>query len=141
TSSYVNRVAAAHRAFASPAFKVPSEIGCSGRSKRSESEPVCQRRSMKRSHAMTMRTAQSYAGKRAFDLAVASAACLAFAPLAAGIALASWLEDGGPTLFAQSRVGRHRQPFMILKFRSMREGGVTRVGSWLRRTGIDELPQ
>ncbi len=90
---------------------------------------------------MTMRTAQSYPGTRAFDLAAASAACLAFAPLAAGIALTSWLEDGGPTLFAQSRVGRHRQPFMILKFRSMREGRVTRVGSWLRRTGVDELPQ
>lgn len=90
---------------------------------------------------MTMNTSRPYPGKRAFDLAVAGTACLAFAPLAAGIAVASWLEDGGSTLFAQSRVGQHRQPFMILKFRSMREGQVTRVGNWLRRTGIDELPQ
>lgn len=90
---------------------------------------------------MTSNTAQPYPGKRAFDLAVAGTACLAFAPLAAGIAIASWLEDGGPTLFAQSRVGQHRKPFTILKFRSMREGEVTRLGQWLRRTGIDELPQ
>jgi lipopolysaccharide/colanic/teichoic acid biosynthesis glycosyltransferase len=90
---------------------------------------------------MPMNTAQPYPGKRALELAVAGSACLAFAPLAAGIALAGWLEDGGPTLFAQSRVGRHRQPFTIFKFRSMRDGEVTRLGNWLRRTGIDELPQ
>jgi lipopolysaccharide/colanic/teichoic acid biosynthesis glycosyltransferase len=90
---------------------------------------------------MTTPSAQQYPGKRAFDVAVAGAACLAFAPLAAGIAVASWLEDGGSALFPQPRVGQHRQPFTILKFRSMREQQVTRVGRWLRRTGIDELPQ
>jgi undecaprenyl phosphate N,N'-diacetylbacillosamine 1-phosphate transferase len=89
----------------------------------------------------TQGTAQPYPGKRALDLTVAGTACLAFAPLAAGIAIASWLEDRGPTLFAQPRVGQHRQPFTILKFRSMRAGQVTRLGHWLRRTGIDELPQ
>lgn len=86
-------------------------------------------------------TTQPYAGKRALDLTVAGAACLAFAPLAAGIAIASWLDDRGPALFAQSRVGQQRQSFTILKFRSMRAGQVTRLGHWLRRTGIDELPQ
>ena len=82
-----------------------------------------------------------YYGKRALDLLVASTACAAFAPLVAGIAVATWLEDSGSPLFAQSRVGRQRQPFTILKLRSMRGQQVTRVGRWLRRTGIDELPQ
>lgn len=90
---------------------------------------------------MATSSTHPYPGKRAFDVAVAGAACLAFAPLAAGVAIASWLEDGGPALFSQSRVGQHRQPFTILKFRSMRQEQVTRVGRWLRRTGIDELPQ
>src|SRR4029450_5886364 len=34
-----------------------------------------------------------------------------------------------------------RRPFRLLKFRTMRDGAVTRVGAWLRRTGLDELPQ
>jgi lipopolysaccharide/colanic/teichoic acid biosynthesis glycosyltransferase len=83
----------------------------------------------------------AYPGKRAVDLIVAGTACAAFAPLVAGIALATWLEDRGSPLFSQARVGRSRQPFTILKFRSMQGQQVTRVGEWLRRTGIDELPQ
>ena len=82
-----------------------------------------------------------YPGKRALDVLVAGTACAAFAPLVAGIAVATWLEDSGSPLFAQPRVGRERHPFTILKLRSMREQRVTRVGRWLRRTGIDELPQ
>ena len=82
-----------------------------------------------------------YLGKRALDLAVAGTACVMFAPLIAGVALAVCLEDGGSPFFAQARVGRGRRPFTILKIRSMRERRVTRVGAWLRRTGIDELPQ
>lgn len=81
-----------------------------------------------------------YPGKRALDLVAAGTACFAFAPVVAGVALAVWLEDGGPPLFAQPRIGRGRQPFTILKFRSMRESQVTRVGQWLHRTGIAELP-
>lgn len=84
---------------------------------------------------------KTYPGKRALDLLVAGTACAAFAPLVAGIAVATWLEDSGSPLFEQPRVGRKRQPFTILKLRSMREQRVTRVGRWLRRTGIDELPQ
>lgn len=86
-------------------------------------------------------TPKPYAGKRTLDLLVAGAACAAFAPLVAGVAVATWLEDSGSPLFAQSRVGRQRAPFTIFKLRSMRKQRVTRVGRWLRRTGIDELPQ
>ncbi len=57
------------------------------------------------------------------------------------IALAIILEDGWPVLFRQARLGRRRRPFPILKFRSMRNGRVTRVGRTLRATGLDELPQ
>ena len=84
---------------------------------------------------------EAYRGKRAFDLLGAGTACLVFAPLVAAIALATVIEDGGPAFFVQTRLGRHRRPFEILKFRSMRDGRVTRVGHWLRRTGFDELPQ
>ena len=87
------------------------------------------------------RSMRSYWGKRAVDLLAAGTACVAFAPLAAGIALATWLEDGGPPLFLQTRVGHHRRPFTVFKFRTMRDQQVTRVGRWLRQTGLDELPQ
>ncbi len=83
----------------------------------------------------------AYPGKRAFDLAVAGTACLLFAPVVAGVAVAILLDDSPPVTFSQSRVGRARQPFTLLKFRSMRAQQVTTVGQWLRRTGIDELPQ
>jgi lipopolysaccharide/colanic/teichoic acid biosynthesis glycosyltransferase len=83
----------------------------------------------------------TYPGKRAFDLAVAGAACMVFAPVVAGVAIAVLLDDAGPLMFSQSRLGRARQPFTLLKFRSMRDQQVTRVGQWLRSTGIDELPQ
>ena len=84
---------------------------------------------------------EPYFGKRTLDLVVAGTACLLFAPLAAGVTAAAWLEDRGPPIFRQARIGRGRQPFTLVKFRSMRNGEVTRVGDWLRRTGIDELPQ
>ena len=57
------------------------------------------------------------------------------------IAGAIVLEDGWPVLFRQERLGRKRQPFTILKFRSMRDGRITRIGRVLRATGLDELPQ
>jgi len=82
-----------------------------------------------------------YSGKRFLDLIAAATACLIFAPLAAAIALATWFEDGGSPLFLQKRVGQRRQLFTVFKFRTMRDQRVTRVGRWLRQTGLDELPQ
>jgi lipopolysaccharide/colanic/teichoic acid biosynthesis glycosyltransferase len=79
--------------------------------------------------------------KRAFDVAGAAGGLLAFAPIMLAIAGAILIEDGGPVLFAQPRAGRRRAPFTILKFRSMRDGRITRVGRVLRATGLDELPQ
>jgi lipopolysaccharide/colanic/teichoic acid biosynthesis glycosyltransferase len=85
--------------------------------------------------------ATGYRGKRVLDLAGAGTACMVFAPLSAVIVLAIWLEDRGSPFFSQTRTGAARKPFRIFKFRTMREGVVTRVGRWLRRTGLDELPQ
>src|SRR5579872_283308 len=79
--------------------------------------------------------------KRLFDLAGAAAGLLLFSPVMTAIAGAIVLEDGPPVLFRQERLGRNRRPFAILKFRSMRDGRVTRVGGLLRATGLDELPQ
>jgi len=95
------------------------------------------------------------AEKRAFDLVVASLALVVLAPFFVLIALAIRLESPGPALFRQTRYGFNQEPFRIFKFRSMRahEDGatvraatrndprVTRIGAFLRRTSVDELPQ
>jgi lipopolysaccharide/colanic/teichoic acid biosynthesis glycosyltransferase len=83
----------------------------------------------------------AYRGKRILDVILAASACTAFAPVVAVIMIAIWLEDRGSPFFTQPRVGKGRMTFRILKFRTMRAGVVTRVGRWLRRTGLDELPQ
>lgn len=80
-------------------------------------------------------------GKRAFDVAGAIGGLLFFAPIMAVTALAILLDDGRPVLFRQPRLGRDRRPFVILKFRTMRDGRISRVGNVLRATGLDELPQ
>jgi lipopolysaccharide/colanic/teichoic acid biosynthesis glycosyltransferase len=82
-----------------------------------------------------------HVSKRLFDLVGAVAGLLVFLPAIAVIAAAIVLEDGWPVLFRQERLGRRRRPFTILKFRSMRDGRMTRVGRMLRATGLDELPQ
>ncbi|WP_374589428.1 sugar transferase [Novosphingobium sp.] len=94
--------------------------------------------------------------KRAFDLIFASCALIALAPLLLAVALAIRIEDRGPVLFVQRRVGRGNRFFDMIKFRSMTQSlsdphghrstlqgdpRVTRVGNWIRRTSIDELPQ
>ena len=94
--------------------------------------------------------------KRLFDLVVSGAGLIVFAPVATVIAAAIKIEDGGPVLFVQERVGKDCRVFPALKFRSMivdaeRHTGavqaaiedprVTRVGRILRATAFDELPQ
>lgn len=79
--------------------------------------------------------------KRLFDVAGALGGLVFFGPVMAVTAAAIFLDDRGPILFRQVRIGRARRPFEILKFRTMRDGGVTRVGRLLRATGLDELPQ
>ena len=79
--------------------------------------------------------------KRAFDVVGASAGLLVFAPVMALVIPAVLIDDGGPVLFRQPRLGLGRRPFSILKIRTMRDGRVTRVGKLLRATGLDEIPQ
>jgi exopolysaccharide biosynthesis polyprenyl glycosylphosphotransferase len=94
--------------------------------------------------------------KRGFDLTVALAALIVFAPVMLLIALAIWLEDRGPIFYRQVRMGLDGKPFDIVKFRSMKAGAEnetgpkwaeaddprrTRVGRWIRAWSLDELPQ
>jgi putative colanic acid biosysnthesis UDP-glucose lipid carrier transferase len=93
--------------------------------------------------------------KRAFDLAVALVALMFIAPLLAAVALAIWIETGRPIFFRQHRTGYRGREFVIYKMRTMtvQENGadlrqatrddarVTRVGAFLRKSSIDELPQ
>ena len=108
--------------------------------------------------------------KRALDLVAATVALVVLSPMLALCAVAIKLDSRGPVFFRQRRIGRDDQPFEVLKFRSMREdadrqkdgvaalnlhgGGtesgmfkirqdprITRVGAFLRRYSLDELPQ
>jgi lipopolysaccharide/colanic/teichoic acid biosynthesis glycosyltransferase len=89
-------------------------------------------------------------------MALASLAGLLTAPVMAVIALAIKVEDGGRILFWQERIGRGGQPFEIVKFRTLADAPahdpadylisaadprITRVGAFLRRWSLDELPQ
>ncbi|MEZ5468304.1 MAG: sugar transferase [Lysobacterales bacterium] len=76
---------------------------------------------------------------RGSDLACCVLSAPVLLPLFALIALAIRLDDGGPVLFRQERLGLHRNRFLIFKFRTMRDQQVTRSGAWLRgRTDLDE---
>jgi exopolysaccharide biosynthesis polyprenyl glycosylphosphotransferase len=93
--------------------------------------------------------------KRIIDLCGAVLLLALTFPIWFAIAIAIKLEDGGPVIYTQKRVGQHGTPFSILKFRTMRtdaelygaqwaskmDSRVTRVGDILRRTHLDELPQ
>ena len=103
--------------------------------------------------------------KRALDLAGATVALIVLAPMLAAIAVAIKLDSPGPVLYRSPRVGRRGRRIVIFKFRTMVENAderkeellerneaeglfkiaddprTTRVGRWLRRTSLDELPQ
>jgi exopolysaccharide biosynthesis polyprenyl glycosylphosphotransferase len=95
--------------------------------------------------------------KRLFDILLSSVLLVVSFPLMGLIAVAVWLGSGRPVLFRQTRVGREGELFTAFKFRTMRtdaasadgsdiytrEGDprVTRVGKWLRKLRLDELPQ
>lgn len=94
--------------------------------------------------------------KRLFDLVLASLALIILAPLLLIVAAAIKLDSSGPIIFRQNRYGFNQQPFRIFKFRSMTtcednsklvqvtsrdDTRVTRVGAFMRRHNIDELPQ
>jgi exopolysaccharide biosynthesis polyprenyl glycosylphosphotransferase len=104
--------------------------------------------------------------KSAFDKAMAISALALAVPVFLVIPLAIWIGDGDPPFFRQTRVGQHGRPFTVFKFRTMvrdaeerkaqltasnefddvlfkirNDPRVTRVGYWLRRWSLDELPQ
>ncbi len=80
-------------------------------------------------------------GKRCLDIVAAGSGLMVLSPLMLLIAVLIRLDDGGPIFFHQARLGRDKRLFNVHKFRSMRNGTVTRLGCWLRGTGLDELPQ
>lgn len=104
---------------------------------------------------LNVNNGESLALKRMIDMVGAIVGLAIALPIAAVIALLIRLDDGGPALYAQDRVGWRGQVFRLYKFRTMRinaEQGVsvwaspndprvTRVGKWLRRARLDELPQ
>jgi exopolysaccharide biosynthesis WecB/TagA/CpsF family protein len=108
----------------------------------------------------------SHKSARMFDLLIALGALTALSPLLAAICLAIKCEDSGPVFFRQTRIGERGRPFNMWKFRSMavdaearrtallaeserdgtcfkmkRDPRITRVGSFIRRASLDELPQ
>jgi exopolysaccharide biosynthesis polyprenyl glycosylphosphotransferase len=104
--------------------------------------------------------------KSAFDKMLALLALTLAVPVFLAISAAIWIGDGGPPFFRQTRVGQHGRPFTVFKFRTMvrdaearkpqlassnehdgvlfkirHDPRITRVGAWLRRWSVDELPQ
>ncbi|MGH7797793.1 MAG: sugar transferase [Candidatus Binatia bacterium] len=92
--------------------------------------------------------------KRLLDIVAASAGLLVLAPLLGAVALLIKLDSPGSVFFKQQRIGKGFRPFWIFKFRTMRQGDqtalpltvggdprITRIGAFLRRSKIDELPQ
>ena len=92
--------------------------------------------------------------KRGFDIVLSFGGLVVLSPIYAVTALAIKVDDPGPVLFKQKRVGTDKSYFQLLKFRSMsvntpkdvpthmlQNGGITKVGGFIRKASIDELPQ
>lgn len=94
--------------------------------------------------------------KRSLSIIVSGIAIIILAPVLLGIAIAIKIDSTGPVLFKQKRVGKDKSHFMIYKFRSMYVDApadmpthmlkaptvmITKVGAFLRKTSLDELPQ
>lgn len=94
--------------------------------------------------------------KRSFDLIASGAICLITLPIMLATALWIWMDDGSSIFYRQERIGKDGSTFVVLKFRSMRNNAepdgkptwaaqddprVTRIGYWIRKLRIDELPQ
>ena len=109
-----------------------------------------------RSSANTPSAPRSYRLKRLLDVTLSGIGLTLSSPIWLMIAAAIKLDDRGPVFHRQTRIGRGGQPFVVLKFRSMRVTGasadrltqaresdprITRVGRVLRATAADELPQ
>jgi lipopolysaccharide/colanic/teichoic acid biosynthesis glycosyltransferase len=96
-----------------------------------------------------------WTAKRVFDLAVSIAGLILLSPVFVGIAIAIRCTSPGPVLFRQVRIGHCGRPFTLLKFRTMVASApglgpnvspagdprVTRIGAFLRRRYLDEIPQ
>ena len=95
-------------------------------------------------------------GKRLIDLILSACGILVLSPVLLILVIVIKLDSPGPVLFKQKRVGLHKKHFNILKFRTMRidtprdmpthmltnpEQWITKVGGFLRKTSLDELPQ
>lgn len=111
------------------------------------------------SASRSTRSMVSPVAKRAFDLAGGALALALASPLLLLCAIAVWLDSGSPVIFSHDRLGLNGKLFRMLKFRSMYRNAadlrnadgstyngpndprVTRVGRWLRRLSLDELPQ
>lgn len=94
--------------------------------------------------------------KRVLDILLSGCAIVVLSPVLLVIAIAIKIDDPGPVLFRQKRVGIHKTHFLIMKFRTMRMDApvdtpthllddpdqyITRVGEFLRKYSLDELPQ
>ena len=94
--------------------------------------------------------------KRAIDVVLSGCGIVVLSPVYLAVAAAIKIDDPGPVFFRQKRVGLHKTHFEILKFRTMKmetphdtpthllenpEQYITRVGKFLRKTSLDELPQ
>ena len=94
--------------------------------------------------------------KRGLDVVLSSGGLIALSPVLLGLSIAIYIDDPGPILFTQKRIGQNKQYFKLHKFRSMKmstphdkpthmlenpQQYITRVGKFIRAHSLDELPQ